>query len=281
MGNVIGSPGAADLDALSISLADADDVCDIGPSSERDRRASPRLTAREISWLSTVRLKYGPPVSLIDLSVRGALLETDLQLRPGSESVLELMGDGKHAIVPFRVLRCQVADLADGLRYRGALAFKRPMELSDLQPSLVVPNPDDLPADSPNGWHRIIVRYLDGNLLKGYTQDFHPARMHFHIWPSMAAVASERMMVPLPQLKAVFFVRDFAGNATYVEQKVFDQARHGRKIEVTFVDREVIVGSTLNYRPDGQGFFLLPADRQSNNIRLFVVSGSVRHVRFP
>ena len=118
LGNVIESPGAADLDALSISLGD-DDVCDIGASSERDRRAFPRLTAREISWLSTVRLKYGPPVSLIDLSVRGALLETDLQLRPGSESVLELIGDGKHAIVPFRVLRCQVADLADGLRYRG------------------------------------------------------------------------------------------------------------------------------------------------------------------
>jgi hypothetical protein len=50
---------------------------------------------------------------------------------------------------------------------------------------------------------------------------------------------------------------------------------------VTFVDREVIMGSTLNYQSDGDGFFVLPADPRSNNIRVFVVSGSVRHVRFP
>ena len=59
------------------------------------------------------------------------------------------------------------------------------------------------------------------------------------------------------------------------------ELRHGRKIEVTFVDREVIMGSTLNDQSDGDGFFVLPADARSNNIRGFVVSGSVRHVRFP
>jgi len=74
---------------------------------------------------------------------------------------------------------------------------------------------------------------------------------------------------------------DFTGNPAHIEQKAFDKLRHGRKIEVTFVDSEVIVGSTLNYQPDGDGFFVLPADARSNNMRVFVVSGSVRHVRFP
>ena len=97
----------------------------------------------------------------------------------------------------------------------------------------------------------------------------------------MTAAASERMMVPLSRLKAVFFVRDFAGNAAYVEQKTADQPQHGRKVEVTFIDGEVILGSTLSYRPDGQGFFVVPTDPGSNNIRIFVMSGSVRHVRFP
>jgi hypothetical protein len=82
-------------------------------------------------------------------------------------------------------------------------------------------------------------------------------------------------------LKAVFFVRDFAGNPAYIEPKTVDRPPQGRKIEVTFVDGEVIPGSTLSYRPDGHGFFVRPADPGSNNIRIFVVSGAVRHVRFP
>ena len=68
------------------------------------------------------------------------------------------------------------------------------------------------------------------------------------------------MFVPASQLKAVFFVRDFAGNADYVEQRSFDSAVEGRRIEVTFGDDEVLVGLTLAYRTDGLGFFLTPAD---------------------
>jgi hypothetical protein len=41
---------------------------------------------------------------------------------------------------------------------------------------------------------------------------------------------------------------------------------------VTFADGEAILGTTLNYRPDGQGFFVSPADPGTNNTRIFVVS---------
>jgi hypothetical protein len=280
MSNMIEIASAFVLDGLPGSRGGARYGRDSGPAVESNRRAFPRLTARELAWFHTVRLKYGPAVSLIDLSVRGALFETPLQLRPGSESALELAGGETQTVVPFRVVRCQVSDLRGGLRYRGAAAFKRPLEPSDLQPP-PLPNFDALISDSRTGWHKVIVRYTDGKLIKGYTQDFHPARLRFHIWPSMTAEASEQMIVPIPRLKAVFFVRDFTGNAAHVEQSVFDRPRHGRKIEVTFVDSEVIVGSTLNYQPEGDGFFVLPADARSNNVRIFVVSGSVRHVRFP
>ena len=57
--------------------------------------------------------------------------------------------------------------------------------------------------------------------------------------------------------------------------------QHGRRIEVTLMDDEVIVGRTLSYRADGNGFFVVPADPLANNIRIFVVSSSVRQVRFP
>ena len=50
---------------------------------------------------------------------------------------------------------------------------------------------------------------------------------------------------------------------------------------MTLNDEEVIVGTTLNYRSGGQGFFVTPIDPQANNIRVFVVAQSVRQVRFP
>jgi hypothetical protein len=41
-----------------------------------------------------------------------------------------------------------------------------------------------------------------------------------------------------------------------------------------------VLGTTLNYRPDGQGFFISPADQGANNTRIFVVASAARRVRF-
>ena len=142
-----------------------------------------------------------------------------------------------------------------------------------------LPAADDRPEAI--AWQKIVVRYVEGQMLKGYTQDFSATRSQFSLWPSITAGAHERVIVPLARLKGVFFVRDFAGNPGYVEQTGTAGPQHGRRIEVTLVDDEVIVGRTLSYRHDGQGFFVFPADPLSNNIRIFVVSTSVRQVRFP
>ena len=102
--------------------------------------------------------------------------------------------------------------------------------------------------------------YADGKILKGYTQDFHPSRPQFSLWPSVNATPKERIVVPCRALKAVFFVRDFEGNPGHRERKTFSVRRQGRRVEVTFTDGETMLGTTLNYRPDGQGFFVSPAD---------------------
>jgi hypothetical protein len=58
------------------------------------------------------------------------------------------------------------------------------------------------------------------------------------------------------------------------------EASPGLKVEVTFVDGEVMVGSTLlGYDPKRLGNFITPADIQSNNIRVFVISSAVKSVR--
>jgi hypothetical protein len=54
----------------------------------------------------------------------------------------------------------------------------------------------------------------------------------------------------------------------------------GLKLELTFTDGEVMVGSTvLTYDSKRPGNFIIPADPNSNNLRVFAVSSAVKRVR--
>jgi hypothetical protein len=127
---------------------------------------------------------------------------------------------------------------------------------------------------------KIIARYLDGKMIKGFTQDFSPNKPGFHIFPLDAP--NESVEILLKELKAVFFVRDFSGRPEYDERKHFapEERPSGRIVEVTFIDGEVMVGSTVAYDPKRPGFFIFPADPQGNNARVFGLSKAVRTVRY-
>ena len=129
---------------------------------------------------------------------------------------------------------------------------------------------------------KIVARYQDGKMLKGYTQNFFPNRPVFHVLPIDAASATKSVEIGVSQLKAVFFVRDFMGNKSYDERKVLDLGEkvQGRLIEVTFKDGEVLVGSTTGYDPKRPGFFFFPIDPKSNNIKAYILSSAIRGVRF-
>ena len=88
------------------------------------------------------------------------------------------------------------------------------------------------------------------------------------------------MLVPIARLKAVFFVKDLQGDQHRVDVQTFDHAPRGRKVQVTFRDGEVMTGSTLNYKPNEQGFYVVPANAVGNNVRVYVVSTAIRHIRF-
>ena len=88
------------------------------------------------------------------------------------------------------------------------------------------------------------------------------------------------MRVSLATLKAVFFVKDHTGNKDYNEKKAFDKPVPGRKLQVTFRDGEVLVGSSTAYDAGRPGFFMTPADPKSNNDRIYVVARAVRSVAF-
>ena len=126
---------------------------------------------------------------------------------------------------------------------------------------------------------KIVVRYLDGRILKGTTQNFFPQKPTFQLLPPGRTALVE---IAVSQLKAVFFVRDFLGNKLYKERKKVAEGDkpQGRLVEVTCKDGEVLVGSTMGYDPGRPGFFLHPIDPKTNNIKVFLTSGGVAKVRY-
>lgn len=130
--------------------------------------------------------------------------------------------------------------------------------------------------------NKVVARFVDGRLLRGLTFDFEPSRAHFHINAADAPPGSKPVEVHLKELKALFFVRDFAGDPQHHDRKEFDPAKPpmGRKIRVVFKDGETLVGITPGYHPGRPGFFLLPADADCNAQRCYVVSSAAQTINF-
>jgi hypothetical protein len=128
---------------------------------------------------------------------------------------------------------------------------------------------------------KVVARFADGRVMKGLTQDFFPNKDRFHLHPVSDSPAKP-IEIWIKDLKAVFFVKDFVGDFSLSERKSYldGQKTQGRKMEVTFKDGEVLVGSSLGYDPHRQGFFLFPADLESNNLRTFAVISAVKKIRF-
>jgi hypothetical protein len=129
---------------------------------------------------------------------------------------------------------------------------------------------------------RVVVHLKDGKIGKGYANDFNPTRNSFHFYEETGGSQKQSVLLEMKDLKALFFVKTFEGNRNYRERKNFakDDLVQGRSVEVTFSDGEVIQGSTVGYDPQRLGFFLIPIDSNSNNIRIFVITSAVKKFRF-
>ena len=111
-----------------------EDTAAPSPNSLDNRRTSIRRTLSELSWLNQIRLKYGPLVSLLDLSTGGAQIETaSYRLQPGSAVVVEIAAGSETFLVRSRVLRAYVSRiLPSETTYRAALVFKDALDLPRL-----------------------------------------------------------------------------------------------------------------------------------------------------
>lgn len=132
---------------------------------------------------------------------------------------------------------------------------------------------------------KVIMRCLDGRIVKGFIG-------HFSVSDEFVALedeSSEMHRFGVDQLKAIFFVKTFEGKPEYSEKKTFrDPVSLGKRVFVKFKDGESMAGYIEGGVPwekgfflepqKGPGFFLIPVDHDSNNIKVFVVASSVRDV---
>jgi len=130
--------------------------------------------------------------------------------------------------------------------------------------------------------NRIVARFQDGRVLKGFTTDFLPTNGSFHIVLEGQGAAAKPLEVHVPELKALFFVKTFEGDPQHHEsiEPPPEKVGGGRRIRVAFKDGEVIAGTTQGYDRSRPGFFVVPADPASNNERCFVVSAATQEVGF-
>jgi len=125
--------------------------------------------------------------------------------------------------------------------------------------------------------NKIVIHYSDGKIVKGETGDFFPNKTFFHL---KIIGSGEIQQIDISNLKAIYFVNSFDGDSSFDEKNDVDRSGFGRKVQVLFNDGEIQYGYTQGYAPNRPGFFVSPCDPDSNNLRIFVVTGATKKVQF-
>ena len=130
--------------------------------------------------------------------------------------------------------------------------------------------------------NKIVVKFKDGKIIKGWTTDFGPNKEVFRLHP-LEEYGKDVIEIEVSSLKAVFFVKDYKGDKEYQKVRTFKGQPKNipsqRKIIIIFKDGENFYGTTHSYDPERKGFFVYPIDPKDNNNRVFVVNPAVNSVK--
>lgn len=130
---------------------------------------------------------------------------------------------------------------------------------------------------------KAVVKYQNGEIVKGWIEDFRPDRKSFILHPLIEYSEEDRLEIIFSSLKAVFFVKDFTGDKDYKKVRTFNVdiniTPSQRKLIVNFKDGEHLYGTSHSYGRYKIGFFIYPIDSKDNNDRIFVVHSAVESVR--
>jgi uncharacterized protein DUF6982 len=118
---------------------------------------------------------------------------------------------------------------------------------------------------------RVVVRYADGRVLRGFVVGGKETRLLDTLPDSLAVKDSngKSVKVGASDIKAIFFVKSFEGNPDYTEFKVFSSRPSGKGVwvRVHFKDGEIIEGVAPNcFETYSKAvFYITPPDPGSNN----------------
>jgi len=130
---------------------------------------------------------------------------------------------------------------------------------------------------------KAVVKYQNGEIVKGWVEDFKPDRESFILFPLIEYSEEERIEINFNSLKAVFFVKDFKGDKDYKKVRTFDIdskiTPSQRKLIVNFENGEHLYGTSHSYGKYKVGFFVYPIDHKDNSNRIFVIRKAIKSVR--
>ncbi len=124
--------------------------------------------------------------------------------------------------------------------------------------------------------NKIVARFKDSSIMKGTTSDFFPNKPNFHLTLENGEVVD----INIEQLKAIYYVKDYVGNKNREDAYHDNISGGGRKIQVEFLDGEVLLGFSQGYSANRPGFFVLPADKENNNDRIFIITSAIKKSSF-
>jgi len=129
---------------------------------------------------------------------------------------------------------------------------------------------------------KAVVKYQNGEIIKGWIEDFRPDRESFVLFPLIEYSEEKRIQIKFSSLKAVFFIKDFTGDKDYKKVRTFNIdlkiTPSQRKLIVNFLDGEHLYGSSHSYSRYKKGFFIYPVDPKDNSNRIFVAHKAVKSV---
>ena len=130
---------------------------------------------------------------------------------------------------------------------------------------------------------KAVVKYQNGEIIKGWVEDFRPDRESFNLFPLIEYSEEESLEIKYSSLKAIFFVKDFIGDKDYKKVRTFNVdliiTPSQRKLIVNFLDGEHLYGTSHSYGRYKVGFFVYPIDPKNNNERIFAVHQAIESVR--
>jgi len=123
----------------------------------------------------------------------------------------------------------------------------------------------------------MVVRYLDGRVVKGHCNDFYPTKDRFVV---TERGTDQEIEVSFADLKAVFFVRSFDTDGALRPRDDIDRYGVGRKLKVRFRDGEEMIGFSSTYGVDRKTFVLFPGDPDCNNRRIVIAVNSTESIEY-